>query len=161
MNGLAYNLLFTFERTMSDKWDDPIHGIIPEKYREWYIKNCGAFFRDGQWYVDPDDRTTVTHVCKKDGREFKGKYKRGDVIQLNILKAAALQEQILEVNQLIITHMGKKGFYILGRENTFDLIIHGETNLIYEKDGREYKETIRSRQQKTPAEHVFDPLYDN
>lgn len=146
---------------MDDKWYDPPHGIIPEKYQPWYEKNSGAFFRDGRWYVDTDDRKVINHTCEKDGRSFGESYKRGDVIQLEMLKAAALQECILDMNKLIIGHMGKKGSYIISRENIFDLIIHGQTELTYKKEGREYKEKMRApKQEKTVAAQVFDPLYE-
>lgn len=120
--------------------DSYIHGIVSEKYKSWYIENSGTFWNGKQWVVDASKKEIVKYNAVKQGDS----YRKGDLIDINVLKAEAFQEKMRRAKNKIIQVMKKvKGIYVISPDNIFDLIKGKKTEINYEYKNQKYKHLIK------------------
>lgn len=121
-------------------WKNPPHGFIKEKYKKWYLKNCGYFYdkkreKEGYypWVVDGDEIIETTIKKKIRDKYTKKEIEVDDTV--DVVKASIFDEkydlakkQLINnyssldpINEQIFDYMRNKTTKIGGQDEFVDI----------------------------------------
>jgi hypothetical protein len=100
-------------------WIDAIFGEVPEKDRDWYLKESGTYWNSTKkdWFVRGIQKVDVERRNKK-----------GEMVPVTIYRAEDFQNKMLKMKEYIRNNIFG-GTYTITNGNSFDLMRDGETKI--------------------------------